>query len=310
MRKAFTLLITGIILTTSCEKNDKEITKKEGWVNILENEDVYTISESNNGNIWFGGYNMGVAILEGTDWKYLDYNDGLNDNTVRSLYKSNDDVIWIGTTEGLNYYENEQLETETELSGEQVSAIHQDIHQNLWFGTYNGLYKYDGSTWEYYNEEDGLIDDFIESVTSDDNGKVWVSTGEGLSKYDGTKWENYDSLYNYHGNGLDSEYIPDVMVDSKNNVWAVTWGGGLLKHDGDSWITFTKEDGLANNYGRQVIEDDAGKIIVGTTGGVSIYDGENWENESLGSQIRSLFKDSDGILWAGTKEDGAFKFIE
>ncbi len=279
------------------------------WVNILENEDVYAITEDSQGKIWFGGYFFGIAILDGSNWAYLNTVDGLYSDVVRSLYKDSEDKIWIGTQEGLNYYENGAInKIQTNLVGSSVSSITQDLDNDLWFATYSGIERFNGLNWNHFDELNGINDDFIEEVATDQNGIVWIATINGISSYDGNTWTNYVGLYDFSANELDDEYIPSLMIDSDNNLWAITWGGGVLKYDGMNWSQITMDDGLSSNFGRAILEDDNGNILVGTTAGVSTYNGEFWTNEWLGSQIRCLFKDSEGTIWAGTKENGAFKY--
>ena len=314
MKKLLYLLISFILFSISCNKSKSDPAEIEpveidNWTNVIKNGDIHAIAEDGKGNIWICNGTSGIAILEESNWSYLTENDRLNSNVVRSLCKDNNERLWIGTNEGINYYENGILSKyEPNLADLKVTSIIQNLNNDLWFATFHGIDRFDGNNWVHYGVENGIYDEWIEMVVSDKNGNIWISTNNGISSYDGTSWKNYRSLFIYYGSGVDSEYIPGIMVDSKNNIWAITWGGGVLKYNGGNWQHFTTNDGLASDFGRAIIEDNEGRIIVGTTAGVSTYNGESWSNKSLGNQIRCLFKDSKGNIWAGTKENGAYKY--
>src|SRR5690606_24736187 len=76
------------------------------------------------------------------------------------------------------------------------------------------------------------------------------------------------------GRQLVSNYIKDVLVDSKGNVWVGTVSGiNLLKKGANKAITFTTEQsGLTSNYINCIEEDLQGNIWVGThKGGLNLY---------------------------------------
>ena len=54
----------------------------------------------------FGTIQNGVVLCnrEGEIIKKFDYTNGLNNNTVLSLYKDRDNGLWIGLDEGANYF--------------------------------------------------------------------------------------------------------------------------------------------------------------------------------------------------------------
>lgn len=49
---------------------------------------------------------------------------------------------------------------------------------NLWIGTNIGLYKFDLATNDFtsYTIEEGLTNNFINSILVDDNNNFWIST--------------------------------------------------------------------------------------------------------------------------------------
>lgn len=69
--------------------------------------------------------------------------------------------------------------------------------------------------------------------------------------------------------------------------------------------------GLSNNYAQKVIEDDIGYKWIASEGGLNKYDGKTFQVFNPGNteafrneNIETIYKDSDGDLWIGTKSGG------
>ena len=51
----------------------------------------------------------------------------------------------------------------------------------MWFGTSGGLSRYDGQNWTTYTTEDGLVDNYVESIAQDWEGDLWMVAWDGVS---------------------------------------------------------------------------------------------------------------------------------
>ncbi|MEN8250615.1 MAG: two-component regulator propeller domain-containing protein, partial [Bacteroidota bacterium] len=113
--------------------------------------------------------------------------------------------------------------------------------------------------------------------------------------------------------GMSSNSISCIFEDSYGNLWFGTFGGGVSKYNGYSFMHFTEEEGLSNNVVRSIHEDNHGNLWFGTHGGgISMYNGETFtyytEKEGLiNNMIYSIAEDSSGNLWFGT-QGGVSKF--
>jgi len=80
----------------------------------------------------------------------------------------------------------------------------------------------------------------------------------------------------------------------------------VSRYDGSQFITFSQEDGLANNDVKAILEDREGHLWFGTRGGgVSRYDGKEFitfsmEDGLVHNTVWSIMEDRKGILWFGT----------
>ena len=95
--------------------------------------------------------------------------------------------------------------------------------------------------------------------------------------------------------------------DREGNIWLGSWGNGIIRYDGQNFVPFTEEDGLANNQVYSILEDREGNIWFGTLKGVSRYDGRQFHNLTtadglIADKVYDIFQDSDGHLWFSTRE--------
>ena len=63
---------------------------------------VYTTPE---GDLWLGSRTYGVFRYDGTEWQGFDYEDGLADNRVQSIFQDRAGAIWVGTAEGVSRFD-------------------------------------------------------------------------------------------------------------------------------------------------------------------------------------------------------------
>lgn len=108
-----------------------------------------------------------------------------------------------------------------------------------------------------------------------------------------------------HLNGRVSEFIFEIHQDRHNNWWFCTNHDGIVSYDGGQLRTYTKENGLGGDAVRCMLEDKAGRLWFGTSGGLTIYDGHKFKNHVLGSdpadnEIWSLAMDENGTIWIAT----------
>lgn len=71
--------------------------------NSLSSNDVYCVTEDNDGNLWFGTLGSGIDKLEPTVGKFTNYStkDGLPGNAVTSILVDSLNNLWLATDKGL-----------------------------------------------------------------------------------------------------------------------------------------------------------------------------------------------------------------
>jgi ligand-binding sensor domain-containing protein/serine phosphatase RsbU (regulator of sigma subunit) len=105
-----------------------------------------------------------------------------------------------------------------------------------------------------------------------------------------------------------------TVCDSEGNIWFATSGGGVSKYDGKSFISYTTDQGLANNYVWCIATDKSGNLWFGTYGGgVTKYDGKSFisyttDQGLANNYVLSIAEDKIGNLWFGTYGGGVSKY--
>lgn len=121
---------------------------------------------------------------------------------------------------------------------------------------------------------------------------------------DKLKFESFTS-----DDGLVSNYVDMVFVDSYGYLWICTYDG-LNRYDGNTFKLYAQSEdsaGLNNNSIKEIYEDWDGQLWISTMGGVSVYDRKNDKVQSFSfpgknnvyetSAIRQV---NDSIVYIGT----------
>ena len=104
-----------------------------------------------------------------------------------------------------------------------------------------------------------------------------------------------------------------MLQDRQGRLWFGT-RGGVSRYDGQTFETFTSDDGLTNDQVVSMLEDRNGDLWFGTKGGgVSRYDGAQFTTLGTGEglahpDVHSILQDQSGTLWFGTFGGGVSRY--
>ncbi len=114
--------------------------------------------------------------------------------------------------------------------------------------------------------DDLELADVQASLTSQE-GVLWLATSRGAVRYNGKRLTSYARK--------EDEFlvdnVRDVMEDSRGNIWFATWGGGIVRYDGETFYPLTTKNGLAHNNISKILESSDKDIWFATEGGVTQY---------------------------------------
>jgi ligand-binding sensor domain-containing protein/class 3 adenylate cyclase len=115
------------------------------------------------------------------------------------------------------------------LSQSFVTTIVQDENNSLWIGTQDGLNRFDGKSFEVYNQDEtpGLESSNFECSERTPDGRLWFGTASGLILFD-PNTERF-STFNISTHILLD--IQSIDCDENGNLWLATVGYGVVKFD-------------------------------------------------------------------------------
>jgi len=176
------------------------------------------------------------------------------------------------------------------LSHNTVTAIDQDHQGFLWIGTENGLNRYDGNQilqFKHDPSDDGsLSSDFILCIYEDRNDDLWIGTINGLNRISPSQGTisrvplPLESELNAH------HQINYLYQDKEDHIWVGTAGSGLFRMSSrDSSILHFQVDSdtlsLMNNFVQWIYEDESGFIWINTIFGLDKIDPATFEITSF-----------------------------
>ena len=184
------------------------------------------------------------------------------------------------------------------------SVILEDRRGNIWFASGGGgICRYDGQSFSYYTEQEGLPYSSIQSIIEDRHGNLWIGgdRGSGISRYDGARFINFAEKQGF------SPQRPWCMLeDSRGDIWIGTRDGGAVKYNGTTFTYYTKQQGLSSNEILAITEDSKGNLWFGMQeGGAMKYDGIGFTHYSVkeglsGHTVKAIVEDGQGRIWFGT----------
>ena len=262
----------------------------------LPRDYISCIVPDTHGFLWFCTPE-GLSRFDG--YRFVNYgtDKGLPHRSVRDLLESSDGSYWVATGDGLVHFN--PIETPSDLQVQNQSKL-------------GGGVSLTSNKFTIYRP-DGNDDNRSFNVLLQDQAKViWGGTDAGLYKMEktGGQWS-----LSYVDIGLPKNpwlsTVAAMIQDHQQALWIGT-PNGLYHRFADGRVEhFTTREGLPFNDVRSLLEDDAGRVWVGTTLGLcslltetergkTIVDRVYGEQDGLPAKIVTALFESDGELWIGT----------
>ncbi|MBL51975.1 MAG: hypothetical protein CMG57_08475 [Candidatus Marinimicrobia bacterium] len=169
----------------------------------------------------------------------------------------------------------------------------------------------DRGKWENVDYLDGLLSNWVSDILIDDDNNIWFACWTGISIFNGIEMKSLTPK-----DGLPTRPINKLFKDSKGNIWAGASTSkrsdlGLVKIDPEMNITpyYFSEDVPIQGV-VAIAEDEYGRLIFGSSAGLTILDGENFTNynysDGVGNgSVRSLLLEGNN-MWIGTQNGLVF----
>lgn len=257
------------------------------------------------------------------------YRDG-STYTILSIFKDHLNTLYVGTTRGLYYINQESekfqyinLTKEVEREAEVIRSITADKNNVLWIGTESGVFTYNKTTntinhygQSFDNQPERLSDKAVYSIFVSKENIVWIGTYFGGVNYSSPKTKGITTYTpSDYRRSISGKAISEITSMQDGKLWIGTEDGGIniLDKTSNEFSYLDTSNGLSSNNIHAIHEDNRGNIWIGTflgglhkyekkTGKISQYRYSRSDTTSLSNNsVYSVLQDHSGKLWVGTQ---------
>ncbi len=173
---------------------------------------------------------------------------------VYDILKDKDGTVWVATNNGAVWLNPDDSVTDSDLTGTEIYALHQDPHGVMYFGGESGLFQFQTGTEDWYwyrgEEESDQIKDWnplilgelpqanevylppVTSIHVGPDASLWIGTQQGFARYRARPEHGltYKTLLEAYPDLADGE-VHAIREDARGLVWFCT-SRGLFRFDG------------------------------------------------------------------------------
>ena len=349
LARAMCLVSEGRFLFVS-GKSIQIINKQGKVLRIFDKEALSALSKSDfivfstyrdsKGMIWLST-NYGLFNYNSESQRFSKINfsgsETQESNTVRSVIRNKENILFIGTENGLytydiitgssNNYQQSFNNDAKRLSDKAIYATHIAKDGSVWIGTYFGGINYiPASSYGFRslmaNDNDtGLTGKAISQLMEDSQRGIWIGTEDGgITIYnpalDSYSYINKKSAPFY----LTSNNVHAIHDDGYGNIWVGTFLGGLHQFDTRKNKTTVYANqpqdpsSLSNDHVYAIYRDSRGKLWVATQNGLNLFDYKTrkfslFMPKALGNKfVYDLTEDKNGDIWICTRHNGIYRY--
>jgi len=211
-------------------------------------------------DMWIGTFRNGLFCYNLSSGKWIQYmpdsKNGLPSDAIFTIEKQRNGTIWIGTTQGLRYYDSEKNSflpfNHSILDTDFIYYLLMDKDDNVWVGTRNnGLLRIETDTYEINGwtakaSNSQLKDNYITCLYQDSDDRIWIGTNNSGLQYIDPPYQTIETLDKELS--LSNATICSIIEDEFGRLWIST-SRGLYQFNKErsAFICYTVEDGLPVN---------------------------------------------------------------
>jgi ligand-binding sensor domain-containing protein/signal transduction histidine kinase len=263
-------------------------------------------------------------------FEHLSLEQGLSQESVKTVLQDRAGFMWIGTQSGLNRYDGYRIRTfrndpddPGSLPDNYVQTAYEDGDGRLWIGTRGGLARMDDSGQKFVRypfvsgSERVARNRAVAAILGDGAGGLWIGTGDGLVHLDPASGR-FRTLRHDAGDpaSLRDDRVTALAPDGRGGLWVGTGVG--IDHLPAGSTSFDHYDidphgGAKRNTVVSLSMAQNGTLWIGTAAGLDAWrTGEGPpQRRHIGAEegmsegtILTLHHDRGNNLWVGTDLDG------
>lgn len=229
--------------------------------------------------------------------------DGLDHNSINAITQTEDGYLWFATWEGIARFNGKEFKNftrgvESGLIDSGVRALYVDSDGSLFAGgARGGIIKRKPHDWQALKP----IKNLINAVLRTPNGNLWIGLqGLGL-------------VFRTHDNAENQTILPAVTVYNlaitKNGDVLASTSQGLYRINTEKNHNITQIQGLESTPVYSSLEDQQGRIIIGSENGVWLYEKgllSRFHKQLNDVRIATILIDKQGGIWFGSFSQGVY----
>ncbi|MFN8165803.1 MAG: two-component regulator propeller domain-containing protein [Bacteroidia bacterium] len=310
----------NIIRFSNGIKSQSSFTHKDG----LPDDIVRTITVTNNGELWLGFQESGIAQFDYISSKVIFSFPQWQSGQVNKILPLNNE-LWIITEENGVFLLNDKHElSELKPEGYTIKKpgdIISDFENNIWISESIHLYRTSGSKITLWKNVNGQALNLIHCIYVDSKNNIWFCPDNFLSKVSYDARGNMQAQKYMFSNTQNPADVVTIYEDKYGYLWIGTLGEGVYRLN-PATGKFRQITAKAKIEESSVlsITGEGDNIWIGGFNGVvkmTITANGNTDNAEISidrktsdglsnDYVYTVFIDSKKRIWFGTDEHGAF----
>ncbi len=300
---------------------DKIVVEKDGSIiksiNLGSHDlrEIHKFLKDREGNFWLGSQ-QDVAVIPREEVekakkgpvKFQRIYHFPRENDISRISQDKEGNVWVGTSkEGLFMFKKRVVKRYFPSANNASSVytkVAPDGHGGVWFSkACNDLTHYKNGKFSQFESFEGCVRELHNDPKNE--AIVYVGVDAELGKIEDFRYEkiaNLKELVNEHPIFLN---ITAIQKANDGSFWLGTSGNGIVVFKDSVVNHYTSAEELTGDLILTIKKTRAGDIWVGTNVGITVF-GPNGireitaEDGLVRGDIRSIFEDSDGVIWVGS----------